>query len=110
MVHPGAFAGSRKEFLTKEKAAYSAAVTGGYTRDAIAGIQRRYFKHFPIDLPHEEEPTAEHLASIDDDEADPEPTEPVKDKLSEEEYAAEVVKLNNRRKLFTFRKNVCHVI
>jgi len=107
MVHPGAFSGSRKEFLIKEKATYSAAVARGCPKDILADIQRRYFKRFPIDLPHEDEPTAEHLASIDDDDADPDPTEPDKDKLSIEEYAAEMARLDARRKLFTFRKDVC---
>ena len=73
MVHSGAFNGSRKEFLIGEKSKYHAAVAGGFVKDAIADIQRRYFKRFSIDVPHNEEPSPEHLASVDDSEPDPEP-------------------------------------
>ncbi|KDR74719.1 hypothetical protein GALMADRAFT_48139, partial [Galerina marginata CBS 339.88] len=75
MVNPGAFRGSRKEFLMGEKPAYSAGVVGGYAADALAVIQRRYFKRYPVGLPHSEEPTDEHLAAVDDDSPDPEPEE-----------------------------------
>ena len=51
MVNPGTFRGLRKEFLLGEKATYSEAVTGGYAADALANIQRRYFKRFPPELP-----------------------------------------------------------
>ena len=73
MVNPGAFRGSRKEFLMSEKAAYSAGMAGGYGADALVLIQRRYFKRYPVDLPHHEEPTAEHLAAVDDEAPEPEP-------------------------------------
>jgi hypothetical protein len=79
MVHPGAFLGSRKDFLTGEKSNFRAAVLGGFAKDTIADIQRRYFKRFPIDLPHSEEPSAEYLASINDSEPDPEPSVPEKE-------------------------------
>ncbi|KAF9548608.1 hypothetical protein CPC08DRAFT_593621, partial [Agrocybe pediades] len=67
MVNPGAFQGSRREFLLSQKPYYSNAVVEGYAADAIAVIQRRYFKRYPIDLPHEEEPSPETLAIVDDD-------------------------------------------
>lgn len=70
MVNPGSFQGSRKEFLLSQKAAYSAGVAGGYATDALALIQHHYFKRYPIDLPHEQEPDAEALASIDYDAPD----------------------------------------
>ncbi|KAF9472820.1 hypothetical protein BDN70DRAFT_937902 [Pholiota conissans] len=106
MVNPGAFRGARKEFLMQEKAAYSAGVAGGYAADALAQIQRRYFKRFPIDLPHNEEPPAEVLASIDDDAAAPEPEieEPDPKRLTVEEFAAALEMIEARKKLLRFRK------
>jgi hypothetical protein len=106
MVHPGAFQVSRKEFLIGEKPKYCAAVAGGFIKDAIADIQRRYFKRFPIDVPHSEEPSPEHLASVDDSEPDPGPLVPDKEKLSPEKYKEQMEKLEARRKLVTLRKDV----
>jgi len=110
MVNPGAFRGLRKEFLLGEKETYSTAIKGGYEKDALMNIQRRYFKRFPIDLPHDVEPSNEHLASVNDDVADPEPAEPNKDKLSAEEYEKELAKLEERQKLIVYRQGVCHGI
>ena len=73
MVNPGAFRGSQKEFLMGERATYSAGMAGGYGVDALALIQRRYFKRYPVNLLHHEEPTAEHLAAVDDNSPEPEP-------------------------------------
>jgi hypothetical protein len=106
MVHPGAFQGSRKEFLLGERSKYRAAVTGGFVKDAIADIQRRYFKRFPLDVPHNEEPSPEHLVSVDDSEPDPEPQVPDKEILSPEEYNEQMEKLEARQKLVTLRKDV----
>ncbi|KAF8958798.1 hypothetical protein BDZ97DRAFT_1596211, partial [Flammula alnicola] len=72
MVNPGAFRGSRKEFLMNEKVNYSPGVAGGYAAEALAIIQRHYFKRYPIDLPHDEEPAAGSLDAVDDDAPDPE--------------------------------------
>ncbi|KAF9470937.1 hypothetical protein BDN70DRAFT_939316 [Pholiota conissans] len=106
MVNPGAFRGARKEFLMREKANYSAGVAGGYAADALAQIQRRYFKRFPIDLPHDEDPPAAILESIDDDAADPVPevVEPDPQRLTIEEFAAALEQIEARRKLLHFRK------
>jgi len=106
MVHPGAFNGSRKEFLIGEKPKYHAAVAGGSAKDVLADIQRRYFKRFPIDLPHNEEPSPEHLALVDDSKPDSELQVPDKEKLSPEEYKEQMEKREVRRKLVTFRKEV----
>jgi hypothetical protein len=106
MVHPGTFQGSRKEFLIGEKSKYCAAVAGGFVKDAIADIQRRYFKRFPIDAPHSEEPSPEHLAAVDDSEPDPEPPVPDKESLSPEEYEEQMKKLEARRTLVMLRKDV----
>ena len=106
MVHPGAFRGTRKVFLMAEKATYAAAVQGGYPSDALVDIQRRYFKRYPIDLPHDEEPSAEHLASVDDNAADVEPEEPKEDVLSPEEYAKAMKRMEERNDLIVCRKAV----
>ncbi|KAF9472823.1 hypothetical protein BDN70DRAFT_780715, partial [Pholiota conissans] len=70
MVNPGAFQGSRREFLTAQKELYANAVTDNHVADAVADIQRRYFKRYPITLPHTEEPSTESLANVDDNSAD----------------------------------------
>ena len=70
MVNPGAFQGSQKEFLLSQKPAYKVGVLGGYTADALSQIQCKYFKRYPIDLPHQEEPSVEWLAAVDDDTPD----------------------------------------
>lgn len=44
MPNPGVFLGSRKEFMLSQKKDYADGVIGGYVNDAIANIQRRYFK------------------------------------------------------------------
>ena len=72
MVNPGSFVSSRAVFLTGEKCVYADAVAQGYTRDVLAIISRRYFKRYLIDLPHDVEPTDEHLASVDDNAICPE--------------------------------------
>jgi len=106
MVNPGAFQGSRKDFLLSQKACYMAGVVGGYAADALADIQRRYFKRYPIDLEHNEEPTVEWLSMVDDDAPDEEKAEPDINTLDEEQYTAMVEQLEERRLLLTFRKVV----
>ena len=86
MVNPGVFQGSRKEFLLGERASYSAAVAGGYAVDALALIQRHYFKRYPVELPHTLEPSPEFLAAVDDDAPDDEIPVPDQDQMSEEDY------------------------
>jgi len=93
MVNPGAFQGSRKTFLQSQKVDYQAGVVGGYAANALAQIQRKYFKHYPIDLLHNEEPLPESLARVDDEAADEEQVGPDLDALDEEELAA-AVRLN----------------
>jgi hypothetical protein len=108
MVNPGAFQGSRKEFLRSQKADYKAGVLGGYAADALAQIQRKYLKRYPIDLPHQEEPTADWLAAVDDDAPDPEQEEPDILTLGENAYDVAVQRLAERQSLLTFRKAVSH--
>jgi len=106
MVNPGSFGLSRKTFLISQKPAYSAGVVGGYAADALGVIQRKYHKRFPIDLPHDEEPSEEWLASVDDDEPYPEQLAPDIETLGEEEYARAMEALEKRQKLVAFRQAV----
>ena len=106
MVNPGVFHGLRKDFLTGEKVTYSNAVAGNYGKDTIADIQRRFFKRFPVDLPLSEEPSAEHLASVNDADADPDTEEPDETDLTLEECAIARSKLEERAKLIILRKGV----
>jgi len=110
MVNPGTFQGSRKDFLLGEIPAYSAGVTGGYAADALALIQRRYFKRYPLDLPHTVEPSAESLAAVDDNAADVDVPEPDQDSMSDEEYQAAMKRLAERQKLFSYRKAVSRAL
>jgi hypothetical protein len=72
MVNPGAFSGTRKNFLEAQSDVYAIAVAENHVADTVADIQRRYFKRYPLTLPHDQEPTAEWLATVDDDAPDPE--------------------------------------
>lgn len=107
MVNPGAFRGSQKDFLMSKKPEYNAAVLGHYVADAIAKIQRQYFKRYPIELPHDQEPEEAFLQAVDDNVADPEPEEPKEDEMSASEYKAAVEKLKARKSSLEYRKKVC---
>ena len=106
MVNPGAFRGLQKDFLMGEKAAYSAGMAGGYGADALVLIQRRYFKRYPVDLPHHEEPTAEHLAVVDDEAPEPESEEPNPEVMTKEEYEAATKEYEKRQTILQFCKAV----
>jgi hypothetical protein len=106
MVNPGSFGFSRKAFLISQQPAYSAGVVGGYAADALGTIQRKYHKRFPIDLSHDEEPSEEWLASVDDEEPYPEQVAPDIETLGEEEYARVMGALEKRQKLVAFRQAV----
>lgn len=109
MVNPGSFRGMRHDFLDSEKATYAEAVKEGYVADALALIQRRYFKRFPIDLAHNEEPTPEFLAAVNDDAPDPEIEAP-SESLSPDEYAAALKAREDRSALIMYRKAVSLVV
>ena len=109
MVNPGTFLGQRKAFMLGEKLAYSEGVKGGFAADALATIQRRYFKRFPVDLPHDDEPSAESLEAVDDDEPEPERVEPDRDTLNEEEFAAALEVVEERRRTLVYRKAVSSI-
>ena len=106
MVNPGSFGPSRKAFLESQKTIYAAGVLDGYAADALAQIQRRYLKRFPIDLPHDDEPTDEWLASVNDEDDDPDQVPPNLESLGEEDYAEALKALESRQKLLTFRRAV----
>lgn len=106
MVNPGAFQGSRKNFLLSQRADYQAGVAGGYVADALAQIQRKYLKRYPIDLPHSDEPSPEWLAAVDDEAADEEQAGPDIEALDEDELAAAMAILEERRTTLCFRKAV----
>jgi len=106
MVNPGAFVGSRAEFLKGEKRAYAQAVAGGYARDVLSMISRRYFKRYPVDLPHSEEPTAEHLASVDDEAICPEDTPLDPSNMPVDEYLAEKLCREKAAELVDYRQGV----
>lgn len=106
MVNPGAFQGSRKEFLISKKSEYREAVKGGYAADALASIQRQYLKRYPIDFPHDQEPAPEVLDAVNDDSPEQDFEAPDSSTMSKEEYTLALENLEQRRKLLLFRKAV----
>ena len=106
MVNPGIFHGTRFDFLMSEKASYKAGVDGGYTTDAVAKIQSRYFRRYPVEIPLDEEPSAEFLLAVDDEKPDVEQQRPDPEKLTVDEYEAEVERLKERAELIATRKKV----
>lgn len=109
MPNPGSFLGSRFEFLRAQNRLYAAAVVANTKEECIADIQRRYFKRYPIDLEHNVEPTPEFLASVNDDEADPEVIAPDPNLLSSEEFKKASEAFNERQELVVFRKKVSQI-
>ena len=106
MVNPGAFQGLRKQFLMNERPAYKSGVLGGYAADALANIQHRYFRRFPIDLPHDQEPSVEWLAGVNDNAAETELELTGTDTLTTVEFQEAVALLKERRRLVEWRKAV----
>ena len=111
MVNPGTFQGSRKDFLQSQKADYQAGVVGSYAANALAQIQHKYLKCYLIDLLHNEEPSTEWLAAVDDDAAEEELAGPDIDALDEDELAEAMMKSEKQRTMLCYRKAVsCCVI
>ena len=106
MPNRGAFLGSRLDFMRAQNSLYAAAVVANTKDECVADIQRRYFKHYPIDLEHNVEPTLEFLDSVDDDEADPEVVAPDPDLLSPEEFKEAMDVFAVRQEQLVFRKKV----
>lgn len=63
-----AFTGSRLKFMESQLDGYTQALATSTAANFRAVLLRRYFKRYPINMPHEEEPTPEALAIVDDDE------------------------------------------
>jgi len=85
-----------------KKEEYKAVVQGGFIPDILASIQQQYFKRYPIDFPHDKEPTGEVLAAVNDDMPDQEMKAPDFSTMSGEEYAAALEVLEARRKTLMF--------
>lgn len=106
MGNPGAFQGTRFEFLTQQLQVYATAMAEGTVADVLANIYRRYFKRYPVDLDHKQEPTSEYLAKVNDDEPDEEQEVPDPDKMTTEEFEAAMELLEARTHLITARQKV----
>jgi hypothetical protein len=109
MVNPGSFFGSHKDFLLTEKPTYAQAVTGGHTHDGITDIQWPYFKCFPVDYPHDQEPTPEMVAGVDNNTPESEYVVPDPEVMGEDEYETAQKTFQERCKAVAFWKEVCRV-
>ena len=89
-----------------EKEAYRQAMEEGYIAEAIANIQRRFFKRFPVDLPDDVDPSEEALAAVDDEAIEPEYERPDPEKMSSEEYEEAIKKMEERQKKISFKRGV----
>ncbi|KAF9471423.1 hypothetical protein BDN70DRAFT_820018, partial [Pholiota conissans] len=105
MVNPGAFLGSRKEFLAAQQELYATSITENHVADTVADIQRRYFKRYPLSLPHNEEPSSEWLANVNDDAPDEDLLLPDQSALDEQAFKAAMSTYNEQVKLLKFRKD-----
>ena len=106
MVNPGSFRGACLHFLVEQKPLYAAAMVENNASDALADIQRRYFKHFPIEHTHNVDPPPEWLASVDDNAPAVEPAIPNRDTMSPQEYEEAMKAYNMHKQLICFRKEV----
>ncbi|KAK7045900.1 hypothetical protein VNI00_007331 [Paramarasmius palmivorus] len=62
-----------------------------WVKDFVANLNHRYNKRYPPSLPHDQEPTPEHLASVNDEAPDPETMFPLRrPSQSDEEFEAVV--------------------
>jgi hypothetical protein len=107
MVNPGAFQKYHKEFLLMQKAVYAQAVAGGFMHDCVADIQCHYFKCYPIDYPHNQEPISKMTLGVNDDA--PEPEHPMLDStiMSEDEYKLVEEVFQKRCVVVRNQKEVC---
>ncbi|SJL12093.1 uncharacterized protein ARMOST_15514 [Armillaria ostoyae] len=106
MVNPGTFQGSQQEFMADQIEGYIKAVGEGRTTEFIADVIHQYLKRYPLRLEHNVEPSAEHLARIDDYVPDLEIVMPNKDKLSFEEYKKAQMQMVEDCRLLKFRSEV----
>ncbi|KAF9471141.1 hypothetical protein BDN70DRAFT_820400, partial [Pholiota conissans] len=104
MVNPGSFKGSRKTFLLAQADLYAEAVVNNNVADTVSDIQRRYFKRYPITLPHDEEPDEAWLAQVDDTAPDADLEPPILDGLNAEDMVAARDAYDGQLKLIQLRK------
>lgn len=93
---------SRLAFMQSQQNGYTQALSDGTRGNFIVDVVRKYFRRFPVELPHEDEPTKETLAAIDDD-ADEEDERLKEDEMLKSLSADEVVK---RKKVMQQRREV----
>lgn len=106
MVNPGVFLGSQKEFLLTQKCLFTEAVTGNHVSDTVSDIQRQYFKRFPITLPHNEEPSPEWIAQVNDAAPDPEIMPPDMSTMDEDAFQTAQAAFQAQGKAIKARKEV----
>lgn len=81
-----AFPGICSEFIAGELDDYAEAIDSGTVLDAVASIQRQFFKRFPVTLADNKDPSAEWLDKVDDNAAEPEILVPNEDSMTPDEY------------------------
>lgn len=94
MVAAPAFCGSRLVFLQEHRILYAQALANSTHKQFVTNFTRRYFKRYPITLDHKEEPSAEHINSVNDDVVDEEVDIST---LSNEEMTRHVADIKFRR-------------
>ncbi len=85
---------------------YIKSVEEGCAAEFIADVVCRYLKRYPLRLEHNVEPSAEHLARVDDHAPDPEIVMLNEDKLSFEEYEKAQMQMVEDCRLLKFRSEV----
>lgn len=110
MPNPGAFSGSRKVFLHEQQELYANAVKNGHVADTVADIQRRYFKCYPLNLPHNQEPSQEWLAQVDDDAPEDELVAPDSSEMTHEEWQVAAERYDAQIRDIKARKDVSNLI
>lgn len=85
---------------------YIKSVKEGCAAEFIADVICRYLKRYPLRLEHNVEPSAEHLACVDDHVPDLEIVMLNEDELSFEEYEKAQMQMVEDRRLLKFRSEV----
>ncbi|KAK7035309.1 SERTA domain-containing protein 3 [Paramarasmius palmivorus] len=105
MPNPGSFHGVRRDLLNRFVDGYCQASDEGYGEDFLSEVQRIYFLYFPPTMAEDYEPSAEEMANVNEEDADPIDLErPVqKEGESDDDYAVELVKFELMKKLLAFK-------
>lgn len=103
------FKGRRLEWLLAQKPAYEDAVTKATIPSFLDATFARFCRRFPIDLPLDQEPTAEFLAAVDDNAPEPEQETPRDDMDEEEKTIAEAAQ-RARQAIIRQRRKVSSAI